>query len=111
VGIDVLSVAPLLLLISLEPGLTATETGPGDCRAHVGAEQVRHHQAGEDLFRRSDPPDGGKPLVDDVGAARRLKIWAGDLYLADISVPVQVYLRLDVETGPVLPRRTSFLFR
>jgi len=37
--------------------------------------------------------------------------WAGDLYLADISVPVQVYQRLGAETGPVLPRRTSFPFR
>ena len=27
--------------------------------------------------------------------------WAGDLYLADISVPVQVYQRLGIETGPV----------
>jgi NAD(P)H-hydrate epimerase len=27
--------------------------------------------------------------------------WVGDLYLADISVPVQVYQRLGVETGPI----------
>jgi NAD(P)H-hydrate epimerase len=27
--------------------------------------------------------------------------WVGDLYLADISVPVQVYQQLGVETGPV----------
>ncbi len=27
--------------------------------------------------------------------------WAGDLYLADISVPVQVYQQVGVETGPV----------
>jgi NAD(P)H-hydrate epimerase len=27
--------------------------------------------------------------------------WAGDLYLADISVPVQVYQRLGVQTGPI----------
>jgi len=27
--------------------------------------------------------------------------WVGDLFLADISVPVQVYQRLGVETGPV----------
>ena len=27
--------------------------------------------------------------------------WAGDLYLADISVPVQVYQRLGIETGPI----------
>src|SRR6516165_9320282 len=27
--------------------------------------------------------------------------WVGDLYLADISVPAQVYQRLGIETGPV----------
>ena len=27
--------------------------------------------------------------------------WVGELYLADISVPVQVYQRLGIETGPV----------
>ena len=27
--------------------------------------------------------------------------WAGDLYLADISVPGQVYQRLGIETGPI----------
>lgn len=27
--------------------------------------------------------------------------WVGDLYIADISVPVQVYQRLGLETGPI----------
>jgi NAD(P)H-hydrate epimerase len=27
--------------------------------------------------------------------------WAGDVYLADISVPVEVYQRLGIETGPI----------
>ena len=27
--------------------------------------------------------------------------WVGDLYLADISVPVQAYQQLGVEIGPV----------
>jgi NAD(P)H-hydrate epimerase len=27
--------------------------------------------------------------------------WVGDLYLADISVPAQVYQRLGLETGPI----------
>jgi NAD(P)H-hydrate epimerase len=49
------------------------------------------------------------PKVGLMRSAARDRV--GDLYLADISVPVQVYRRLGVETGPSLPRRTSFLFR
>ena len=30
--------------------------------------------------------------------------WVGDLYLADISVPAQVYQRLGIETGPIFAR-------
>jgi NAD(P)H-hydrate epimerase len=69
--------------------------------------------------------DSGQPFDPTIRAATTLTLalpkvglirpaardWVGDLYLADISVPVQVHRRLGIETGPVLPCRTSFQFR
>ena len=34
----------------------------------------------------------------------RARTWTGDLYLADISVPEQVYRRLGLEVGPIFAR-------
>jgi len=59
--------------------------------------------------------DSGQPFDPTIRAATTLTLalpkagllrpaawdWVGDLYLADISVPVQVYQRLGIETGPV----------
>jgi NAD(P)H-hydrate epimerase len=59
--------------------------------------------------------DSGRPFDPAITAATTLTLalpkagllrpaareWVGDLYLADISVPVQVYQRLGVETGPI----------
>jgi len=59
--------------------------------------------------------DSGQPFDPAIRAATTLILalpkagllrpaardWAGELYLADISVPAQVYQRLGIETGPV----------